>query len=80
MVLVAWRLAAFTFLSPTWPTPRSRGAAACRASRRQLEAEDFRELLERPDGAQDLQEMETERVEAETDPDVRISKNKDDRC
>eukprot|EP00434_Breviolum_minutum_P042420 symbB.v1.2.037755.t1/scaffold5662.1/size29721/2 len=69
LVLVAWRLAAFTFLSPTWLTPRCRGAAACRASRRQLEAEDFRELLERPDGAQDLQEMETERVEAETDPD-----------
>lgn len=47
-------------LAPLWcftvPSPRATSALPCRARGRQLEAEDFVELLERPEGAQDLQE------------------------
>ncbi|CAL1173480.1 unnamed protein product [Cladocopium goreaui] len=60
--LLAFQLAACIFHASLrfalYPVTRPHRALAARgASRRQLEAEDFRELLERPEGAQDLQDI-----------------------
>ena len=51
--------ASLRFAGPVAQPRRALATLAARgASRRQLEAEDFRELLERPEGAQDLQELQ----------------------
>lgn len=54
--LLARLLAPLWCFTVPWAPPRGTSALPRSARGRQLEAEDFVELLERPEGAQDLQE------------------------